>query len=291
MKLRRVLPHGRTIEQIKNHYEVEKRIADRIRTADREARKQLYHTVYTDLFSKVPDHPRLVRRSSEVLTERLNRNKLRLLSGHLNRSDILAEFAPGDCRFAMLVAEHVHKVYGVDISDQRADGIAFPENFKLIVYDGYSLEQVKDASIDLAFSDQLIEHLHPEDTTCHFDLVHRILKPGGSYIFRTPHAISGPHDISRYFCDRPEGLHLKEWTFTELHTVICGVGFSHFATYWCAGPFILRVPKPHFFVLERLLAGVSRQHLRPVLRLLFPSVTAIATKTQQSATPAGRRLR
>ena len=81
------------------------------------------------------------------------------------------------------------------------------------------LVTIDEESLDIVFSDQLIEHFHPEETELHFRLVNRILKKGGKYIFRTPHALTGPHDISKYFCDEPEGFHLKEWTFSELNIV------------------------------------------------------------------------
>ena len=44
------------------------------------------------------------------------------------------------------------------------------------------------------------------DTELHFEIVHKILKPGGMYALRTPHRQSGPHDVSRWFADEPEGL-------------------------------------------------------------------------------------
>ena len=33
-----------------------------------------------------------------------------------------------------------------------------------------------------------------------------ILTAGGVYLIRTPHAFTGPHDVSKYFCDEPEGF-------------------------------------------------------------------------------------
>ena len=53
-----------------------------------------------------------------------------------------------------------------------------PNNLKLTIYDGYNLE-LQESSVDVVFSDQLIEHLDPEDVRLHFALVKRILKPQG----------------------------------------------------------------------------------------------------------------
>ena len=41
-----------------------------------------------------------------------------------------------------------------------------------------------DGAVHFAFSDQLIEHLHPDDTDDHFRTIYRLLKPGGMLIAR-----------------------------------------------------------------------------------------------------------
>jgi len=79
--------------------------------------------------------------------------------------------------------------------------------------------------------DQFIEHLHPDDVLLHFQLAHRLLRPGGKYIFATPHRFSGPHDISRLFSDVPQGFHLKEWTYRELAAVVKAARFSRWHSY------------------------------------------------------------
>ena len=180
---------------------MEKAIAERLKKANREERKLIYATMYDDLFSQVPDYPRLTRREDKELTVRANKPKLALVSRFLDKSTVFAEFAPSDCRFAVEVAKYVKYVYGIDISDQKGQTNNMPDNFKLIIYDGYDLGEIEDNSIDIIFSDQLIEHLYPKDTKFHFELAYRILKKGGKYIFCTPHAFSGPHDISKYFSD------------------------------------------------------------------------------------------
>ena len=116
------------------------------------------------------------------------------------------------------------KVIGVDISDQRADNDPGPENFDLVVYDGYHLDLPAE-SVDVAFSYQFLEHLHPDDVDPHFQIVHRLLKPGGVYVFDTPHRFSGPHDISRYFGDGLDCFHFQEWTFREMRRLLTRNGF------------------------------------------------------------------
>ena len=39
------------------HYELERRLADRLRAAPRDERSRLYSAVYSELFNSLPDHP------------------------------------------------------------------------------------------------------------------------------------------------------------------------------------------------------------------------------------------
>jgi len=277
MKLKRPLPPNRSLEQIRNHYLVEKAIAERLKQADREGRKLIYSTMYNDLFSQVPDHSRLARREDDQLTLIANKSKLALVHNFLDKSTVFAEFAPGDCRFAIEVAKYVKFVYGIDISDQRSKTNVTPENFKLIVYDGYDLEEVEDNSIDIVFSDNLIEHFHPEDTKSHFELVHRILKEGGKYVFRTPHSFSGPHDISSYFSDEPEGFHLKEWTYIELKRMLKQLKYSKLDSHWYVKG-KLKMPYIYFEMAERILSLFPKRYIKGVVRYLIPLIICVAHK-------------
>ena len=278
MKLKRPLPSDRSLEQVQTHYRVEKATAEKLKNSTSEERKLLYSTMYDELFSQVPDHPRLTRRKDEQLTLRANASKLALVRKFLDESVVFAELAPGDCRFAFEAAAYVHHVYGIDISDQRNPDDTAPDNFNLIVYDGYNLDEIEDDSVDVVFSDQLIEHLHPEDTRLHFQLMRRILKPGGKYVFRTPHSLTGPHDISKYFSDVPEGFHLKEWTYRELKKMIKELNYSAFQTYFSAKGLVLRLPYIHFAFWEMFLKLLPGRCRRCVARYMVPSIFAVAVK-------------
>jgi SAM-dependent methyltransferase len=95
----------------------------------------------------------------------------------------------------------------------------------LYISDGVSIP-VAPESITFAFSNQLMEHLHPEDAVAQLRNVHKALAPGGKYFCITPSALSGPHDISRYFDDVATGFHLKEYTYHELRRLFDDVGFT-----------------------------------------------------------------
>lgn len=215
----------RTPERLRNHYEVERELAARLRASTREDRTEIFKTLYTELFDRVPDHPRLTRRETPEESRRGVEKQLRLLRPHLGPDVTLLEIAPGDCRLGHAAAGLCGKVIGVDISDQRADNEVSPENFELIVYDGYRLD-LPNESVDVAFSYQFLEHLHPDDVTPHFETIHRLLKPGGVYVFDTPHRLSGPHDISRHFGDSLQCFHFQEWTYREMVALVRKHGFA-----------------------------------------------------------------
>ncbi len=263
---------------MRHHYEVEREIASRLRRASRQQRRRLYATMYDELFDRVPDHPRRLRRDDPARTRAHNRSKLTLLAGFLGEGARVAEFAPGDCRFCLELCARAVSVTGIDISDQRGDGWAEePENFRLVLYDGYQLD-LPDGCVDLVFSDQLVEHLHPEDTLHHFRLVRRILAPEGTYVFRTPHALCGPHDVSGFFSDAPEGFHLKEWTYRELEPVLRETGFGTLRAFWNARGARTPLPWRAAAGCERLLAVLPPALRRRVSRPLLPNVTVAASR-------------
>lgn len=274
----RPLPPDRTLDQVTNHFRVERKLAEQLKASPRALRCSIYSTMYDELFRLVPDHPRLTRRSSEQESRLATISKLSMFSDTLTPEMTFLEFAPGDCRVSNEVASRVRKAIGVDISDQREASDPRPGNFELIVYDGYSLEGVADESVDLMFSDQLIEHLHPEDTREHFALAHRLLRPGGRYVFRTPHAITGPHDVSAYFSDEPLGFHLKEWSYRELGELLRQVGFRNVAARWQVRGRDIALPYLAFTAWETVLDRFERRLQRRLGRFLLRQIFATATK-------------
>lgn len=267
-------------DRIRHHYEVEKELADRLRASTREERTALFKTLYTELFSRVPDHPRLARLSSPVELAWNLEAQLRLLRPHLpsqGPKPTLVEFAPGDGRFSAAAAPFCERVFGVDISDQRSPAQSFPENFELIVYDGYHLD-LPDASADLAFSYQFLEHLHPDDVATHFALVRRLLKPGGLYVFDTPHRFSGPHDVSAHFGDTLDCFHFQEWTYREMRRQLAACGFGVECLYRRGRAY--RAPLARFAneALEDLVGCLPTNWRRRVASRLFQSVNLAARR-------------
>lgn len=267
----------RTPERLRHHYEVERELAAKLRASNPAERTQLFKTLYTELFERVPDHPRLVRRETPEDSRRKVEGQLRLLRPFLTPDCTLLEIAPGDCRLAHAASRLCRAVIGVDISDQQGTSVEVPDNFRLKVYDGYQVD-LPDAVANVAFSYQFLEHLHSDDVEPHLRLVHRLLKPGGRYVLDTPHRFSGPHDISRFFGDDLVCFHFQEWTFRSLEMQLKSAGFRN-----------VRVFRGGKYQPSRLVAWINNM-AESVVGIL-PSVLrkAISRRFFQSVTLVGEK--
>lgn len=266
---------GRSIAEIREHYEVEKELAARLLATPRAARGRAYQELYDELFRRVPHHPQLQVKTTPAQRAREIAQPLAFLKRLARPETTYLEIGPGDCALAFAMAEHVAEVIGVDVSEEVTPVGAAPVNFRLIISDGTSVP-LSEASVDLAFSDQLVEHLHPEDMPDHLASIHRALRPGGRYVCFTPNRLTGPVDISRYFDRVATGFHLKEYTIGELADLFRRAGFRDVAAYLIRGerslPFnraLARVTEGVFGVLPDPVrrALVRRPPIRNLLRI------------------------
>ena len=240
---------NRTSGQIREHYEIEKRIAEKLRNSTFDERKNLYSEAYDELFRAVPHHPMLVDYTPEAKRKDLEKD-VRRLQPFITPESVYLEIGPGDCAVAFKIAKQVKKVYAIDVSVEITKRVDAPANFELILSDGSSIP-VEEESVDIAFSNQLMEHLHPDDSRRQLENVFRALKKGGIYFCITPNRLSGPHDISRNFDAVAAGLHLKEYTVTELDALFREVGFTKTRVY--GGVSNIFLPVMPFKIAEKIL--------------------------------------
>jgi ubiquinone/menaquinone biosynthesis C-methylase UbiE len=212
----------RSVAQIEEHYELETTLADRLRRSAQEERKRLYSESYDELFRRIPHHSQL----THAIDHRgLAQKQVRVIRKFLRPEMRFAEIGAGDAWVAKLVARHCAESVALDITDKAFDSAGAPHNFRFVLIDGISLP-LADQSIDIVYSNQLMEHLHPDDALAQLAEIARVLKPNGIYFCITPNRLSGPHDISRYFDDEPRGFHLKEYSNRELVRLFARAGFS-----------------------------------------------------------------
>ena len=265
MALRRGTREQRTNEQLREQYEIERELADRLRNASRIERGLLYASLYDELFRRVPHHPLVARKSSAEGTARSVASKMRFLEKFLDRDTTFLEIGPGDCVLSLAVSRKVKQVIAVEVSRELAANLVLPQNVQLIFSDGSSVPVPRD-SVDVAYSHQMMEHLHPEDAVDQARGVFQALRRGGAYICITPNRLSGPHDISKYFDAVARGFHLKEYTCTELAGILKSIGFSSVRVQVRVGRRFVRVPLPFVRLVESAVGGLSRSPVRRFAR-------------------------
>ena len=216
---------SRTSGQLREHYLVEKELALRLRNSTCAQRRGLYSALYDELFRRVPHHPMLMRKEDPEATRCAVMSQFRLIERFLRPDTCFLEIGPGDCSLSFAVAEEVRQTYAVDVSEVISSTAIRPANFELILSDGTSIP-VPQGTATVAFSNQLMEHLHPDDALEQLRNIYKALSRGGVYVCITPNALSGPYDISRHFDRVATGFHLKEYTNADLYNLFVRVGFS-----------------------------------------------------------------
>ena len=251
---------SRTAAQIREHYEIEKQIAERLRNSNFAERQNLYTEAYDELFRRVPHQPLLNNYSPDEKQKQIAK-EIQSLQPFINENTVYLKIGPGDCALAFEIAKRVKKVYAIDVSNEITKTENAPANFELIISNGSDIP-LPPESVDVAFSNQLMEHLHPDDSFRQLQNVFRALKKGGVYLCITPNRLSGPHDISRNFDAVAAGLHLKEYTMTELDALFRKVGFTKTKIY--TGVSNIFLPVFPYKIAEKLLDVLSHS-LRKLL--------------------------
>ena len=243
----------RSKEQILEHYQVEQELARKLRGASREERRGLYTEVYDELLKRVSHHPLLhARRTPEDIERNVN-GLLARLHPYINEDTVFLEVGAGGCQLSMALSSRVRRVIAVDVSNEITAHVQPPPNFTLLISDGTSIP-VPPGSINVAFSNQLMEHLHPDDAADQLHEIYKSLAYGGTYLCFTPNSMSGPHDVSRGFDMVATGLHLHEYTVTELDRMLKRVGFKQTQVMLPAGN--LRVPVSAVMALESAVGAL-----------------------------------
>lgn len=268
---------ARTKEQVLEHYQIEKELAQKLRQASREERRGLYTEVYDELLKRVRHHPLLhARRTAEDIENTVN-EQLDRLAPYINPNTVFLEVGAGGCQLSLALTKRVKRVIAVDVSNEITAHVQPPPNFELVISNGTNIP-VPPGSIDVAFSNQLMEHLHPDDAAEQLREIYTALSPNGTYLCFTPNSISGPHDVSRGFDPVATCLHLHEYTVAELDRMFKHVGFRHTQVLLPVGN--VRVPVPAITALESCVGAlpgpISRRvaYFRPMRGFLGIRIVA-----------------
>jgi len=241
----------RPLWQLREQYEIEKSLANRLRSAGQAERRPLYTSVYDELYRRVPHHPQLTRKADKTVQLESVSKQVAFLRQFLSGSSIFMEIGPGDCRLSVEIAGMVEKVYAVDVSHEITKR-TLPRNCELIISDGCNIP-LPNQKVNVAYSNHLMEHLHPDDAINQVRNIYDVLADGGVYVCITPNRLNGPHDISQYFDEVASGFHLKEYTITELTGIFRATGFRKVSAHISVkGPF-LEIPLGLITWLEAVL--------------------------------------
>jgi SAM-dependent methyltransferase len=244
----------RSDEQILEHYIVEVELANTLKnsTVDQRRDENLYTAVYDEMLRRVPHHQLLTRKESAEDSERAIRWQLGLMKRFVSETSTVVEIGAGDCLVSFRLSQLVDKVFGVDVSNLITAAHSMPSNFELIISDGTSIP-LPDKGADVVYSNQLMEHIHPDDAKAQLREIFRVLRIGGNYVCITPNKANGPWDISYYYDDVAKGLHLKEYTISELVDLFGDAGFRTFRAYVGARGMYMRFPIAPIIWLEKLI--------------------------------------
>lgn len=245
-----------TAEMVQAHWALEKSLRQKLLQSTPENRRSTFEAAYDQLYSELSW-------LNEFTDSKANTQEVADASFNHWRQIIGAppkkiyEIGSGKGELITYLAQHGFHCKATEITKERGEKWSSAQpNLTWGESDGIHLNDFEPANFyDVVISNQVIEHMHPDDLSAHFLGVYTILKPGGQYILATPHRYDGPADVSRVFrCETPQGMHLKEYTYRELAELLTNAGFSG-----VAAP--LRLPKK--------LRKLSHGRLKPMVSVSY----------------------
>ena len=208
-------------ERSREQFEYERMLRERILSCTKDVRPDVCASAYADLFAAFPDHSVFVSDEERIRIGKLNAGMVAPLLKA--QSDVL-EVGCGRGDVLLELARLGHRCTGTEPS---VDMIELCSKEVKVLRGFADRLEFPDASFDLVFSQQVVEHLHPDDVPSHFQEAFRVLRLDGVFAVETPNPTTGPQDISRGFTRTAQGLHLKEWSVGELLREFQRAGFRH----------------------------------------------------------------
>ena len=209
------------------HWELEKSLTKELLESSSEKRWEVFELCYSKLYSELKWLNLPADSNNRLPSFELYKNWLYLIGSPPKK---IYEIGSGQGELISSLASYGFKCKATEITRERGQKcVSGHPNLSWGISDGVHLERFESPnSYDAVISNQVIEHLHPDDLFDHFKGVLSILSAGGGYIFATPHLYVGPSDISRVFkYEKPMGMHLKEYTYQELKKLLEQAGFEN----------------------------------------------------------------
>ena len=257
-----------TEEMILAHWTLEQRLTRELLESTPENRWETFERCYTTLYGELEWLNRLTGGTNTPSPKERHQHWVDLIG---SPPKTIYEVGSGKAAMIGYLAQLGHQCTATEITRERGAKHAVEHpNLRWTQTDGVHLGRFEPpGSYDFVLSDNVIEHMHPDDLIPHLQGAWDILKPGGQYLMAVPHPWFGPWDISKVFkYEVASGMHLKEYTYRELRHAAFRAGFREVAS-----PRILPPgsgePAPadtrwlrHVFLMEALFSPFARPILR-----------------------------
>lgn len=246
-------------------YQKEKELATRLRNSTKEQRNTLYQQIYQEYFDTFP---------GEMERAGNPKRELSVIKNFLKPGMAFLEIGSGTGELAKAVSKIPTTVTTLDLTS--TENTLNQSHVSRLTFNGITT-RLKKNHFDIAYSNQVIEHIHPADIDAHFTMVRESLAVGGKYVVITPHRYAGPHDISRGFTRVASGLHLHEYLYSELFAKAKQHRFRVFAYYMRAGH-AYRIPNIAPILYEKTMSTLPFVIRQPLARILWPQIMLLFKK-------------
>lgn len=203
-------------------YLIEKKLRERILKSKKTERHEIIAAAYEELFISFPDHD--VFHVSDKDRLRVGRLSAGLIAPLLPPQGRILEVGCGRGDTINSLSSMGFSCWGVEASQVMVK-MARMQNNAVVVQGMADQLEFDDGFFDCVFSQEMIEHMHPEDLPGHFREAYRVLRSEGFFSVETPNRTTGPQDVSRSFSNIAQGLHLKEYSVAELIRMFRDNGF------------------------------------------------------------------
>lgn len=230
---------------IGQHWNLERRLAAELQASTPEDRADTFEAAYSALYDVLKWHDQVPNARQSTPHEAWE-------AAIGEPPQTIYEIGAGHGLLLHHLAEAGHICRGTEITRHRGGDSSSPHpRISWGATDGVHLDRFEQpGSFDVVITNQVVEHLHPDDLDEHLRTARSLLVPGGRYILSTPHPYTGPHDVSQVFGHlHASGMHLKEYTWSELSDACVRAGFTRVE----AATTVLLEPK-----IQRLVGGPVR---------------------------------
>jgi SAM-dependent methyltransferase len=256
---------------ILKHWDLEKQLTKQLLESTDDNRWEVFDRCYTTLYSKLEWLNKYIDRDNEIFPEILYKDWAYLIGAPPKK---VYEVGSGRGEMISYLTGLGHHCKATEITRERGEKHVSSEldNLEWGVSDGVHFERFESLNtFDFVISNQVIEHMHPDDLAEHCQHVRSILKPTGKYIVCTPHVWHGPADISAVFkYDKAVGMHLKEYTNFEIYNCLKRAGFKKISSVYRAPKILIQyfglkdIPRVssvcmvYLFLIEKIFSLIPR---------------------------------